>query len=127
MRYLSLFWLLIFCLGCKKEKVNETSSVELRIRRPVRNEVIHPHDTLSILVEADAPSELHGYEIKISRKSDGLLVKGINEHIHEAHFSREYLWIPADTLLGQFVLDVSIFIDHEGSTVKDSLSFFIQP
>lgn len=127
MRYLSFICLLFLCFSCKKDKIEDSTSVELRIRRPVRNEIIHPHDTLTMLIEADASNYLHGYEIKISRKADGVFIKGINEHLHEAHFSREHLWIPPDTLSGQFILDVSVFIDHEGNTQKDSVSFFIQP
>lgn len=117
--------LLFLLLACKKETLDTALSLEFKIKKPTSSQIFNKAEKIEFEFEANASSEIHGYEFRILKLPNHEQLKVQNEHVHSKNLVRNYVWSP-DTLVGQFQFELKIFPDHEGSFKMDTVNFEIR-
>ncbi len=117
--------LIIILFACKKEPLSSSSSLEFKIKKPTPSQIFNKSEKIEFEFEANASSEIHGYEFRILQLPDKNQLKIQNEHLHSKSLQRSYTWSP-DTLKGLFQFELKIFPDHEGNYKMDTINFEIR-
>ncbi|GIV43601.1 MAG: hypothetical protein KatS3mg035_0724 [Bacteroidia bacterium] len=122
-RIFFILLIVITFLSCKKEHItNNSSNLEIKIKKPTANQIFNSPEEVEFEFEANASSEIHGYEFRILKLPNKEQLKIQNEHVHIKNLQRTYKWSP-DTLKGFFQFELKIFPDHEGMFKRDTVNF----
>lgn len=125
-----LVTILITCLySCQRKDNTEATpaSVVISISSPTEGHVYHAGDTIAIVADVSYPSELHGYELKITDSASGTILYDSVEHVHSDHFSISDKWVKTGSQYSGLKLSLVTAIDHDGNTAEKDINFRYQP
>jgi len=123
---------LLLLLGvCACQKKDDTAvnadDVVITITSPQEGQTFHAGDTVFVSADVTYPSELHGYEVKITDTASGIIVYDETQHTHTDHFIIHDYWICAASQATNYKLELIASIDHEGHTAQKTRLFHGQP
>jgi hypothetical protein len=105
----------------------DPAKVTISISSPLAGQIFHSGDTVYINANVTYPSELHGYEVKITDTNSGFIVYDDAEHIHDDHFTISDKWPCTTSLPLGLKLELIANIDHTGDEADKAISFVCTP
>lgn len=118
--------IILFAISCQKKDSTtpDPSKVAISISSPTGGQVFHLGDTVNMKASVSYPSELHGYEMKVTDSATGLVLFDADEHVHNDHFDIEQSFTYSDTIAATLKLELSVEIDHNGNEKDTALYFY---
>jgi len=115
--------------ACQKKDntVATPAQVNISISSPVNGQTFHSSDTVLIKADVSYPTELHGYEIKITDTATGLILFDDAQHVHNDHFSINEQWNDKPSQAATLKMEVIAEVDHDGNTATKTVLFKYQP
>ena len=111
----------------KDDTVADPLKVTTDISTPALGQTYQNGDTVFINATISYPSELHGYEVKITDTVTGLILFDDAQHVHTDHFEIHDQWKAAASTPTTLLLTVTANIDHDGNDAKTNLNFMVIP
>jgi hypothetical protein len=123
------FMLLLALSACQKNNntIVDPSKVVINITSPKANQVFKSGDSILIDAAVSYPSELHGYEVRITDTLSGFILYDSAVHVHNNQFNVSDVWNCTTTKALGLKLDVIADIDHNGTQGIQSLRFECNP
>lgn len=120
---------LMLLQACQKKDntVATPSQVNISISSPVNGQTFHANDTVMIKADVSYATELHGYEVKITDTSTGLVLYDDAQHVHNDHFSISERWNEKPSTAATLKMEVIAEIDHDGNTANKSILINYKP
>jgi hypothetical protein len=113
-------------VSCKKDKVDDSID-NIVITSPATGQTFDALDTVPIRALLQNNSEMHGFEISLVNLSDTSIVFEMDEHVHGVSINIDTFWVNNVMMHSNMRLYITAEIDHEGTTVTDSVSFHCHP
>lgn len=110
----------------KKNNITDPTKVVIDITSPKAGQVYHKGDSVVISATVNYPSELHGYEVKITDTVTGLILYDVAQHVHNDHFDINYTWTGGLTTTTYLKMEVIAEVDHDGTSAEKQTSFLYQ-
>ena len=116
----------LFIFSCQKKDTTspDPSKVAITISSPANGQIFHIGDTALLHATVSYPSELHGYEMKVTDSATGNVLFDADEHVHDDHFDISQSFVYADTVAATFRMELSVEIDHNGNEKDTALYFY---
>lgn len=105
----------------------DPSKVVINITSPQAGQVFHTGDTVYLQATVSYPSELHGYELKVTDTTADSLAYDLDEHIHDDHFTINDTLIYHPAQAAGMKLELTVEIDHDGHEAEKTILFGYQP
>jgi len=119
--------LLLSACQKKDETVADASNVVTTITSPQSGQQFRSGDTVFIRANISYPSELHGYELKITDTATGAVLYDDDQHVHSDKIVIEDQWISAATKPLGLKLSIVTEIDHDGHEAEKEVTFGVIP
>jgi hypothetical protein len=113
-------------VSCQKDDTN-TSIDNVIITSPATGQTFQSMDTVPIRALLQNSSEMHGLEVSLVNLRDTTVVFQMDEHVHGISINLDTFWINNVMMHSDMRLYITAEIDHEGTTVTDSVSFHCHP
>ncbi len=115
--------------ACQKKDTTtpDASKVTINITSPVPAQVFRNGDTMHMVATVSYPSELHGYELKISDSATGNILYDEDEHVHNDHFEINSTWVDTATTAATLKLELTVEVDHAGTEAEKTIYFNYVP
>lgn len=117
--FFSLF--LVIISSCKKE-ASTKQDISIDIISPLPNQVFKFGDTVKVIANVNSTEELHGYSL-IIKKLGGGQVKNNYDHEHGTSLTINKFWVSNITTTTEMIADITVELDHDGSTTTKSVLF----
>jgi hypothetical protein len=129
MEFISGIFLTLCITSCQKKDntLIDASQVVINISSPQQNQTYHMGDTIQINADVTYPTELHGYEVKITDTVTGFIVYDDAVHVHDDHFSIQDKWVNTATQPQNLKLQLIALLDHNGDDATKNLNFYYKP
>lgn len=130
MKQTIIAFVLLLTLGACQKSDNtpaDPSKVVINISSPQAGQVYKSGDSVRINASVSYPSELHGYEIRITDTLSGFILYDSAVHVHNNEFNISNVWNCTTTKVLGLKLDVIADIDHNGTQGIQSLNFQCTP
>ena len=130
MKQTIIAFVLLLTLGACQKNGNaaaDPSKVVIDINTPQAGQVFKSGDSIVINAEVSYPSELHGYEVRITDTLSGFILYDSAVHVHNSQFNISNVWNCTTTKVLGLKLDVIADIDHNGTQGIQSLRFQCNP
>ena len=114
----------LFIAACQKadNTVVDPAKVVITITSPQAGQVFHTGDKVPIVATVTYPSELHGYEVKVTDTSSGFIIYDDAQHVHDDHFSINDTVVCTATQPIGVKLELAAVIDHDGNQSSSVLN-----
>jgi hypothetical protein len=126
-----LFAVCVIFLSCKDEEHTETghhmNSATITISSPTTNDQFHHNDTVQVVATAMAVEDLHGYEVRIRRMPDSLVVFSTDSHTHGTTVQIRETWVCTISDSTDMEVEIAVVLDHEGNKTRKSQGFRCVP
>ncbi len=120
--------LLLFSACQKDDNVTpDPQQVSATILSPQAGQIFHSGDTVLIRARVSYPSELHGYEIKLSDSATDSVIYDIAQHTHADSFDISEVWVAGTSQARTVNLSLITIIDHDGATARKDVAFKLLP
>lgn len=113
-------------IACKKND-DDASIDNVVITSPTSGQTFDAMDTVPIKALLQNSSEMHGYAIQLANLTDTTIVFEMDEHAHGTSITIDTFWVNNVMEHSDMRLYITAEIDHEGTTVTDSVSFHCHP
>ncbi len=113
-------------ISCKKDEV-DTSIDHVLITSPTTGQTFDALDTVPIRALLQNNTEMHGLVVSLVNLSDTTVVFQMDEHVHGVSINLDTFWINNVMMHSDMRLYITAEIDHEGTTVTDSVNFHCHP
>ena len=119
----SLLW------SCQKKEATaaDPAKVSISITSPVPADIYRSGDSVYINATVTYPSELHGYEIKITDTLSGYILYDNAQHVHADRFDISQVWATSGSATQALKLELIADIDHNGAVANSVLYFSYTP
>lgn len=126
---LIIILLSILFTACQKKDTTtpDAANVTISITSPVTAQVFRSGDTVHINASVSYPSELHGYEVKITDTATGNILYDDAEHVHNDHFEIRDVWVNTGTQPATLKLELTTEVDHNGTEAEKTVYFSYMP
>lgn len=123
---------ILVCIGfsaCQKTDgvAPDPAKVTISITSPQPGQLFHNGDTVYINATVNYPSELHGYEVKVTDTTSGFILYDDAEHVHDDHFVIADKWPCTTSQPVGLKLELIADIDHTGDIANKAVSFVCTP
>lgn len=129
-RIIILLLIMAGFFSCQKKNNTDPgpSQVSFNITSPVAGQVYHNGDSVRVRATISFPSEMHGYEVKITDTATGNVVYDNAEHVHNDHFDVTGGYVAGGaTALPALKMELMAEIDHNGTIATKTVTFQYQP
>ena len=128
-QFLSIVVVCTLLCACQKNdnSAPDPSKVTISIQSPAAGQLYRSGDSIRITATVTYPSELHGYEVKVTDSATGLILYDDAEHVHDNHFSIQDIWVNTGTKSSVMKLELIADLDHNGTIAEQSFNFNYQP
>jgi len=124
---LSIPMLVLFSCAKHSGDIEEViSSSTITIVSPVPNTVAHYGDSLNINAIAIASKAMHGYDLRITKRSDTTALFFYHGHQHNDTLTINSKWATSVDKPTDLVLSVLVYLDHDGNTSEKKVAFKVQ-
>lgn len=126
MKRVGFLMLAITVLAACKQKNNnivDPAQVSIDIAAPLQGQTFSKGDTININATINYPTELHGYEVKITDTTTGFVVYDDAQHMHDNHFTIADKWVNASADSAGLKLQIIAEIDHDGNIAQKEVNF----
>lgn len=126
MKRVGFLMLAITVLAACKQKNNnivDPAQVSIDIAAPLQGQTFSKGDTININASINYPTELHGYEVKITDTTTGFVVYDDAQHMHDNHFTIADKWVNASADSEGLKLQIIAEIDHDGNIAQKEVNF----
>ena len=131
MKYLIIFIITatLGLFGCQKKDTTtpDVAKVTFNITSPQPAHVYRTGDSVHINATVTYPSELHGYELRITDTTTGYIVYDNAQHVHSDHFDINETWATSGNSAQILKLELITDIDHNGTEAKTTVFFSYMP
>ena len=100
-----------------------TSDISLLINSPTDTQEFEANDTVFISATIDAPIEMHGYEVHLTRLADTVEVLTKDIDLHTNHFTINETYINPGLVHSDMELEIIAMIDHNGQSTSKKVHF----
>lgn len=117
---------LFFFTACENEAEHHdlsSTDITLVINSPHDTQQFDAGDTVKIIATIDAPTEMHGYEVHLTRLADSTEVISKDYDLHSSHFDVSETYINEGLVHSDMELEVVAIIDHTGKKTSKKVHF----
>lgn len=116
-------------VSCQKKDTTSADPTKVTwiVTSPATQQIFRSGDTIRMIAHVSYPSELHGYEIKITDSSSGNIVYDNAQHLHDDHFDISQVWVNTSTAAATLKLLFTAEIDHDGTEADTAIYVKYQP
>jgi hypothetical protein len=122
----ALILLSFTAFSCKKVTTNTIQDVTIDILSPTPNQQFALGDTIKVIAKVTSNKEIHGYSLVIKKISGGQ-VKNNSDHEHGTSLTINKYWVNNLTESSDMIADITVELDHDGSTTTKSVIFKCHP
>lgn len=120
-------FLLLAACQKKDNTTPDPGNVVMTISSPSDGQSFKNGDTVQINASISYPSELHGYEVRITDTASGMIVYDNTQHVHTDHFEINDQWVCSAAQPGTLKLTIITHIDHNGEDARKELLLHTHP
>jgi hypothetical protein len=120
---------LMLLSACQKDGsiAADPARLTVTISSPAPRQIFRSGDTVLMAATLRYPSQLHGYELKLTDSATGTIVYDIARHVHSDRFTISERWISTASVPSVIRLTLTASIDHEGGTASEARTFTVLP
>jgi hypothetical protein len=105
----------------------DASKVVFTITSPTIGHTYQNGDSVRIKASISYPSELHGYEVRVTDVATNTIVYDAAEHGHSDRFDIDKAWVINGAAGMELKLELMATIDHAGTVAEKSINFQYLP
>ncbi len=122
-----LFSTILFSCQKKDDTTPDIAKTTLTLDSPIEGQTFHTGDTVHIDASVTSPTELHGYEVKITDTATGNILFDQAYHVHDDHFAVHEYWVNSLNKTTVLKFELIAFLDHDGLDATKQVFFTAQP
>ncbi|MDI1235445.1 MAG: hypothetical protein PSX81_14285 [bacterium] len=122
----SILLILFFFASCEREPEHHdlsVSDVNIVISSPNESQEFEAGDTVNIKGAIDAPEEMHGYEVHLTRLSDNTEVMNKTYGTNAKHYDFSETFINDGIVHSDMSLEIVAITDHSGTKTSKKVQF----
>lgn len=112
--------------SCKKNEEHANEAI-IDITSPKEGQMFHQGETVNIKATLTGKEILHGWEVVIRKKSDGMVLFEKDLHVHDLTLTIDESWTNNLTDHTDLVLEVFAQLDHDGIKTSKVVNFHAHP
>lgn len=118
--------------SCKKKDDNPsptpTNNFSISVTSPTDMQTFTNGSTVNIKATISNSTEMHGYDLKITNKSNNNQEVFKKEaHEHATSYTIDESWLNNVTMHSDMELEITVYVDHEGNTKTQHVHFHCHP